>query len=295
MTRNTTLLIGLLATLVLVAVMLLVFNFIIPTDPSGKVVVNSFKDAATTLAFIGGAAVGIERVLEAFWTFMGGVVGTYWPLNVINKQVQTLVVDLDDALKPFHEEALQRIKELENAGNATDEGLARLKKAETEIGQLKARFDDIKKLAPDNQRVQLLTAAASQNVALLREKFGDLLTDTDRTVTVANTAIGGLQDFLSTFKDNPGRRLISIYLGAILGLLVAGFFGLDLFAAATSSISTAATGAVFTCPRFMVLLTGVIIGLGSNPTHEVIRAIQEFKKGQKGENTSQPDLPSKPV
>jgi|SRR6185369_16195047 len=281
MTRNTTLLIALLATLALGAVMLLVDKFITPPT------LNSFKDAATTLAFIGGAAVGIERVLEAFWTFMGGVVGTFWPLNVINKQVQTLVVDLDGALKPFHEEALKKIEALKNAGNKTTEELDRLKKAENEIGALKARFDDIKKLAPDNQRVQLLTAAASQNVAVLKEKFGDLLDDADRATKVANTAIGGLQDFLATFKDNPGRRLISIYLGAILGLVVAGFFGLDVFAAASGSVSA--------CPRLMVLLTGVIIGLGSNPTHEVIRAIQEFKKGQKGENTSKPDLPPGPV
>jgi hypothetical protein len=280
MTRNRTLLIALLATFALSAVMLLVDKFITP--PAS----NSFKDGATTLAFIGGAAVGIERVLEAFWTFMGGVVGTFWPLNVINKQVQTLVVDLDSALKPFHEEALKKIEALKNAGNTTEEELERLKKAENEIGALKARFDDLKKLAPDNQRVQLLTAAASQNVAVLKEKFGDLLSDADRATKVANTAIGGLQDFLSTFKDNPGRRLISIYLGAILGLFVAGFFGLDVLAAASDSPSK--------CP-LMVLLTGLIIGLGSNPTHEVIRAIQEFKKGQKGENTSKPDLPPSPV
>ena len=281
MTRNTTLLIVLLASLALVAVALIV-NEYIPTKPTGELDLNSFKDAATTLAFIGGTAVGIERVLEAFWTFMGGVIGTYWPLNVINKQVQTLVVDLDGALKPFHEEALKKIEVLKKI--ATSEELERLKNAENEIGTLKARFDDIKKLAPDNQRVQLLTAAAAQNVAVLQEKFGDLLTDADRATKVAKTAIGGLQDFLATFKDNPGRRLISIYLGTMLGLPVAGFFGLDLFAAASGTAS--AHG------RWSVLLTGVIIGLGSNPTHEVIRAIQEFKKGQKGENISQPDLPS---
>ena len=280
MTRNTALLIALIATVVLVVVALIVNGFI-PTDPvTGKVVLNGFKDAATTLAFIGGAAMGIERVLEAFWTFMGGVIGTYWPLNVINKQVQALVVDLDSALKPFHEEALKKIEVLKKI--ATPQQLERLKQAETEIGTLKARFDEIKKLAPDNQRVQLLTAAASQNVAVLQEKFGDLLTEADRATKVAQTAIGGLQDFLATFKDNPGRRLISIYLGTILGLPVAGLFGLDLFAAASGTPS--AHG------RWSVLLTGVIIGLGSNPTHEVIRAIQEFKKGQKGENISQPDL-----
>lgn len=287
MTRKTTLLIALVATLVLVVVALIVKGYVqdhFPIDPAtGKLVLNSFKDAATTLAFIGGAAMGIERVLEAFWTFMGGVVGTYWPLNAINKQVQTLVGDLDSALKPFHEEALKKIHTLRDAGNKTAAELKKLDEAENEIGKLKARFDEIKKLAPDNQRVQLLTAAASQNVAFLKEKFGDLLTDADRATKVANTAIGGLQDFLASFKDNPGRRLISIYFGVILGLIVAGLFGLDVFAAASNSSSKN--------PEWMVLLTGVIIGLGSNPTHEVIRAIQEFKKGQKGGNISQPDLP----
>jgi len=279
MTRNSTLLIALIATLVLVAVALIVSGFI-PTDPdTKKLALNGFKDGATTLAFIGGAAMGIERVLEAFWTFMGGVLGTYWPLNAINKQVQTLVGDLDSALKPFHEEALKKIEEFRKAGTKT---AAELDEAQNEIGKLKARFDEIKKLAPDNQRVQLLSAAASQNVAFLKEKFPDFLTNVDRATKVANTAIGGLQDFLVTFKDNPGRRLISIYLGTILGLPVAGFFGLDLFAAASGVPSMHG--------RWSVLLTGVIIGLGSNPTHEVIRAIQEFKKGQKGDNISQPEL-----
>jgi hypothetical protein len=277
MTRKSTLLITLIATLVLVAVALIVRG-IIPLDPAGKAV--TFNNPTTALAFIGGAAMGIERVLEAFWTFMGGVVGTYWPLNAINKQVQTLVGDLDSALKPFHEQALAKIDELRKAGTQTKE---ELDEAQNEIGKLKARFDEIKKLAPDNQRVQLLTAAASQNVNFLKEKFAFVLTNAGQATAVANTAIGGLQDFLATFKDNPGRRLISIYFGAILGLIVAGFFGLDVFAAASNSPSKH--------PELMVLLTGIIIGLGSNPTHEVIRAIQEFKKGQKGENTAQPDLP----
>jgi hypothetical protein len=286
MTRNTTLLITLLATIALVAVMLIV-NMFIPTNDKGDLMLNSFKDTTTALAFISGAAVGIERLLEAFWTFMGGVVGTYWPLNVINKQVETLVTDLDSALKPFHEDALKNIQALKAAGNKTADELKKLNDAENEIGNLKARFDEIKNLAPDNQRVQLLTAAASQNVAVLQEKFGDFLDDADRVKTVANTAINGVQDFLSSFKDNPGRRLISIYFGAILGVIVAGLFGLDLFGAASGDAAVHG--------RWSVLLTGVIIGLGSNPTHEVIRAIQEFKKTQKGGNISQPDLPAKPV
>jgi hypothetical protein len=35
----------------------------------------------------------------------------------------------------------------------------------------------------------------------------------------------------------------------------------------------------------------MIIGLGSSPTHEIIRAVQEYKKNRKGENTAKPDQP----
>ena len=66
MTRNTTLLIVLLATLALVIVMLIT-NSYIPTKRNGELNLNAFKDAATTLAFIGGAAMGID----VFWKHSG--------------------------------------------------------------------------------------------------------------------------------------------------------------------------------------------------------------------------------
>jgi hypothetical protein len=40
-------------------------------------------------------------------------------------------------------------------------------------------------------------------------------------------------------------------------------------------------------------MTGVLVGLGSNPTHEVIRALQEYKKAKKGENIEKPKLPDR--
>jgi hypothetical protein len=48
---------------------------------------------------------------------------------------------------------------------------------------------------------------------------------------VSGTALLPMQNFLSSFKDNQGRRLISIFLGAMLGLILAGVFGLDVFQA----------------------------------------------------------------
>jgi hypothetical protein len=40
---------------------------------------------------------------------------------------------------------------------------------------------------------------------------------------------------------------------------------------------------------FHVVLTGLVIGSGAAPTHEVIRLIQEAKEQRKGANASQPD------
>jgi hypothetical protein len=132
--------------------------------------------------------------------------------------------------------------------------------------------------------VQLLSAAASRTVGYLQEKYGKVIPDLERDARVANMAVNGLQDFLATFKDNPGRRLISLYVGCLLGLLIAGAFRLDILKAALGV-------AEVRHPTMDMVLTGFVVGLGSNPTHEVIRAIQEFKKGQKGQNVATPDLP----
>lgn len=243
---------------------------------------SGFKDAAATLAFITGAAIAIERIIEMMWTVLGGIWGSYWPLNAISRQVQTMAEDLDTALKPFHEKAQLYLEQLEQQGKLTEDQLAIAKE---EIERMKARFDELMKLTADNQRMQLLAAAASQNVAYLYKKYGQVLPDLEQALDTANAAINGLQDFLATFKDNPGRRLLSIYLGMIIGLGIAGAFSLDVFQAVLETPPGQSTAAA------RVILTGLIIGLGSNPTHEIIRAIQEYKEGQKGANIAQPNMP----
>ena len=276
MTRQTVLLIVTIASVALFLAIVLVAQFA-QTANAG------FPDSMAALAFITGAAVGIERTIEALWTMLGGLLGSYWPLNVINNQVLTLSDELDTSLKPFHEEAIKKIEEAKKIANLDPAIKKRLEDAPADIKRLKKRFDELQRLAPGNQRVQLLAAAASQNVDYLTEKYGDVVAGLKDAATVANSAIDGLQNFLASFKDNPGRRLISIYLGAILGLILAGMFSLDVFSAA--GVSTDAY------PRARIILTGILIGLGSGPTHEVIRVIQEFKENRKGANTKQPDLP----
>lgn len=220
-------------------------------------------EAAAVLAFIGGAAVAIERVIEAGWTLVGGVAGTYWPLNTISNQVNTMLASLDNALKPFHKDLVEKVQAVD---------------AE-EIAKIKKQYDDLRQLRTSNQHIQLLNAVASTNAKYLKDKYGDKLPelDLDQSFKIVEAMVKELQDFLGAFKDNPGRRLISIYVGALLGLAIAGIFGLDVFQAVLGTVPVNANA--------RVILTGLIIGLGSNPTHEVIRVLQEYKKKSKGENT----------
>ncbi len=281
MTRRTTIEIVVIASLVLAAACYWVVAVTQTTSPG-------FTDAARTVTFITGAAVGIERTIEVLWTILGGLLGTYWPLKTISKQVETMVDDLNNSLKPFQEKGavLDFDKLVADKKLGPDDVAA----AENEIQRMKERFDALLKLTPDNQRMQLLAASAAQNVSYLYKKYGDNLPKLEAAANTAMTAVNGLQDFLATFKDNPGRRLISIYAGAVIGLVVAGLFKLDIFQAVLQT-PAGSPPISQTALHLRVILTGLAIGLGSNPTHEIISAIQVFKEGQKGANIAQPDLP----
>jgi hypothetical protein len=92
---------------------------------------------------------------------------------------------------------------------------------------------------------------------------------------IAGTALSGLGDFLGTFKDNPGRRLLSIQIGLLAGLFVAAVGGLDVIAGvqnqgATAALAPATVGGI--------VFTGLLMGLGSSPTHEVISTLQQYKQ-----------------
>lgn len=271
---------GLLWTLAILILILFFLVALCPVAPN-----RGFTGTAAVLSMITAVAVGIERIIEAFWTIIGMTKGAFWPLNLINEQVNGMVNNLDDKLRPVYEEAEKAINELAEAEKWTTEKLAEAKK---ELDELKARTAQLKALAPDNQRVNMIAASAFQSISLLEKKYPQVV----KNAEVAHQAIVGVSDFVATFKDNPGRRLISILLGMILGLLVAGVVRLDVFLAASGS----APGAVSETSLFgmtvglywAVAFTGLLMGLGSNPTHEVIRAIQEYKKTRKSDNDPAP-------
>ena len=118
-------------------------------------------------------------------------------------------------------------------------------------------------------------------------------------VDLASEAIGGMTDFVSTFKDNPGRRLISLYVAALIGVAIAAVLGLDVFQAVLGGGESAAVRPVgllaqqagvrfaWDFPRLGVAITGLLIGMGASPTHEVIRVLQEYKKNRSQLNVPQ--------
>ena len=78
-----------------------------------------------------------------------------------------------------------------------------------------------------------------------------------------------MSQFVGSVADNPGRRIISLYAGVAIGLIGSFVVGLDVFNATIGT--TAGTGA--DSLKWGVAITGVVMGLGSAPTHELIKAL----------------------
>ncbi len=229
------------------------------------------NNAGAVLTFVTLASVGIERVLEGFWTFIGLTKGTFWPFNAISQQITNLSSELDKTLDPFYQQLTQVVEEAKNANNWTDQQYNNAKK---QIDDLRTSVKQIKTLAPGSPQATAVASAASQLIGTLQKQYPTL----DTLATFANESISGLANFIVTPVDNLGRRFISLFVGVALGLLLTGVLRLDLVAA----IFQSSTGSLFNFKFYWgVVFTGVVIGLGSNPTHEVIRVLQQFKNNLK--------------
>lgn len=266
-----------IGTLLLVIVFLLVARFAAPSN-------RGVGDATAALTLIAGAAVVIERILEGFWTFVGMTRGSKWPLGPLSDQFTEMVGNLDTTLSPFYKEADAALLRVQQAKGWTQ---AQLDDARKELGELQAQINDIKKLAPDSRQVELVAASTAQLVGYLDGKYND--PQFKAAAKMATDSLKGVTDLVASFKDNPGRRLISIYLGSFLGLIIAGVVGMDVFQATLAPETVGAAQATAQTaarlfPYVGVAVTGLVIGLGSDPTHQVIQVLQEYKKARKAES-----------
>jgi hypothetical protein len=291
--------IALLGFLVILLLFLLVASNLSPPP------IIAFASGTAAISIITASAVVIERILEAFWTYISNTKDSWWPLNEFSTHIEEMESDLDKRLKPVYENAREALEK-----KAIQVGMAKekLDAAKKEVEDLEKNLDWIKKnLTVGNQRVQMVTTRAQANVEYLQALYPDI----KDSANVASEAIAGMASVVAIFKDNPGRRLMSIVLGCLLGLIIAGLMGLDVFMAAGGAsaadiaagvagqqvdkdLTATAQAIKDLLPHVGVALTGLVIGLGANPTHEVIRALQEYKKSSKLGNTPLPVLIEQP-
>jgi hypothetical protein len=269
MTKKRTIFI-LLVGMVLLAVTILGVAFLSPKSNT------TFASTSAALAFITTAAVAIERSIEFSWTVLGGTLGSYWPLNWVRDQATSLTGSLNGMLASVRTQMAQVTRQVEGQ---TDMATAQVSRVDTELHALSARIKELDTMPPDNKRLQMVVNAAVQQIDGLQKAYGKDSPELNRVLETAKASLNGMQEFLGGFTDNPGRRMISLFVGATLGLVLAGVFGLDVF---QSVMGTNVAGR----DVGRVILTGLMIGLGSSPTHEVIRSIQEYKKTLKGSSAT---------
>ncbi len=143
--------------------------------PSNK----GLRDAAAALTFIAAVSVGIERVLEGFWTYIGLTINSWWPLDVIGQDINTLASNLNDAVETFYQQLTQAVEDLSSAGKLAGEQLAAAKK---EIDDFQIYMNQLKTLVPGNQTALTIASAATQLVSQIQQKYKTL----DTVATSAN-------------------------------------------------------------------------------------------------------------
>lgn len=261
---------------------------------------KGFADGAAVLAMISLVAVGIERSIEMIWSLVTTFKGAWWPLGEIAAAVDSLVRDTNAAVGPAFDSALEA---LEAAKKGLAAGSAELKKLDDEMSAVRAQRDEydkqvqrISSLAKDNQRVQLLATTAFQAVNRLDTAYGATVPGVRKAFNDASQVATGVSDILAGFKDNPAKQMLSIVIGTFIGLAAAGFVGLDLFAAAGAPLTVGGwhVGNATLFPFFGVALTGLVLGLGANPTHEVIKYVTEAAKSRRADNVARPDVGAAP-
>ena len=250
--------------------------------------------AASMLAMVSIVAVGIERSIEVFWSMIGSFKNGWWPLPKIADAVEDLANETNRVAQPAFDAAVAGLEELKKGVGVAKETKAALDAEIARIREDEAKFqkqiEQIASLSKNSQRVQLIATATFQAVNRLDAAYGKVNDEVRKAFNDASQVTSGVSDLLAGFKDNPAKKIISIILGAVVGLLVSGIVGLDLFAAAGMPLGDKAS--MF--PYVGVMLTGLVVGLGANPTHEVVRWVSETAKSRRAANLGRPNVSGSP-
>ena len=258
---------------VLVVLFALATRFGKPADVAGSAA--GIGAAAGVLALASLMAVAVERLLEIGWTVVDQVAkNPAYPFQSLACILQGVASQLGQETKAALAQAAGETRKLKDAEAPVPQELADLN---AELAKLQSAVQGI--LAGD--------PSAGASLSKLRDGLNSLAPGLQNTETKAavGAAVAGITDvnqFVTSLANdpNPGRRLMSLFIGAYLGLAAAWVLGLDVIHAALGVNDKSAI-------HLGLAATGVVIGLGSVPLHELIGGLEAFKNAQGSQQGSQ--------
>jgi len=252
---------------------------------------QGFADAASVLAFISLAAVAIERLIEGLYTVLSGRLGQWWPLNLVKAEFDVFEDRTEELLGPILAATIDGLDQARSglaAGSADAMQIQQTMDEVTSQGvRLSAQFADVRaKLVPGSDRLARVGEINAQVTSTLQAAQSAVSTGTEAAQTAMRTASDSAERaalIIASIQDNPARRLASLALGSSLGMLVAGVTGLNLFVATlVGDPATPSALPPIAAGTLGIVLTGIVIGLGSAPTHEIVRSLQAYKDTRTG-------------
>jgi hypothetical protein len=256
-----------LTTIGLVAVLGLLFAVAAVTSPGS----NQGIPAASALVLISAAALGIERVLEVFWTFIDSTGGSFWPITSLDRAVNNLANSISEGVGAPLKNLDDAVEQLKNAGKLTGDVA---KQVPDEINSIRSGIAQLQLLAPTSDRAKVIADYTTRGLNAVAKRYPVVESD----IGIAVESISVISSFVESLDENPGRRILSIYVGVLIGLGVVMALGLDVFQATLVAVPSPI---LFGHSLYLgVAATGLLIGLGANPTHEVIKLLQSVKQQQ---------------
>ncbi|WP_040493261.1 hypothetical protein [Ilumatobacter nonamiensis] len=254
-----------------------IFIAAITGDPAN----TGIADGAAVLAFVTGIALGVERLIEVVWAWVdkSEKKGAWWPLSLVTDAMSEMETKTNEALTPFVQDVASLLVDLDGwvGDSAAKAEAVNSVAADIEERAAAAReaIAHAQKLAPGSSRFAAIARATddfTHDAEVIAKKAGVWSRDLERHLRSAGDVLTSAHEVVGAFTSNPARTTMSIALGVPMAILASGVLGLNMFAAVLGP----------DVPPYMagvlgILATGVVMGLGSNPTHEVINALQRRK------------------
>ena len=246
--------------------------------------INPTTAAAATgvLAVASGAALAIERALELFWNLVDQLAtNPSTPFDGPAKRLAKFATQLGEMVKPAIDEA-KRIVDAADTKALT---------AGADFNDLKGRVENL-----DGQ-LQAIVGGGDPGPVIeslkdgldqLKSKLAD--PHARASVVAAAAVVQSADELIGRLANDPGRTVMSLLGGATIGILVAGVLGLDVIHAALAAppppVNTFLTSSDLgswlrqgpSAWNLGLIASGLAIGLGSNPLHELVKAIQDYKQ-----------------